>query len=529
MVATYTANLAAVLTTSVASTGYQAVSDLQGTSVAAHGPYVSRLATNEYLNAMNITWNGISTFTSVSEQIIGGSLSAYIFDYPILLYWKNFYDTSCHLTFLPEIEPFDYGIMFNKAFPIEIQDEFNIGILTAQSSAKLAQLENKYVTVSSLCASAHSNNALPGLRFYQVSGLWIILGCAVGIGILVSFYRIVKVHCFGGNILGGRFSDDGMDRSRTLSSTAGSFKLTHLADASSRPSRRMWRGESHQIDPETIGLDLQGSGPPQSSAEMDNATSSSQFPPGPSFAINVAAMTATAAVINQKTISGPPGNQGRTSLMYDALRTSFAKVSTAAKDLAGKVLVDPTAPQPLRGTGDLSGSRSARRSSKFEAMGGKISEAVSLGEMRVQTGNQSLSPFEPASEQEVPSSLLQATAATASRNRRMSTSSPLSPIRGPIVISPQLGGQTVTSNALNSADSLSMPLPPALQFAAPPQIRLPENVGTSLPHSNSSGRINDFYRPRAEDGGQRLLVNKALDRQLNDNYRPGSGSQRSQK
>jgi hypothetical protein len=84
MVATYTANLAAVLTTSVATTGYQVVSDLQGTSVAAHGPYVSRLAINENLNTEDITWNGNSTFTLVSDQIKGGSLSAYIFDYPIL-------------------------------------------------------------------------------------------------------------------------------------------------------------------------------------------------------------------------------------------------------------------------------------------------------------------------------------------------------------------------------------------------------------------------------------------------------------
>lgn len=518
MVATYTANLAAVLTTSVSSSGYQTVSDLQGTTVGAHGPYQARLAANENLNTITITWNGPSTFVNVSSFITSGGISAYIFDYPILLYWKNFYDTACKLTFLPEIEPFDYGIMFNKAFPISIQQEFNIGILTAQSSAKLAQLESKYVTVNSLCAApSSSTTGLTGLVFYQVSGLWIIMGCAVGVGILVSIYRIVQIHCFGAEVAEYGYSEDGAGVTRRpLSFSPGTFKMTHLADAANdMASRRVWRGDSNGYDPETVGLEQNGSGPPQSSTDMEIDQATCSQPPS-QIAITATAVGATAAITSQKTLSGPPGTQERSSNMAGAFRSSFARMSNAARDLAGKVLVDPNAPvrPPV---GDFS-VKSGRRSSRFEALPSKPSE----------TGNPSLSPFDEAdSEQDTSLGPLQVGAIGSASQRR---SNPL-----PKVASPLGQQSSKATDALNSVDSISIPLPPVLPAPAPasaaspspsPSLRRNEE-GTGVPslhHSRSTGRVNDFYRPKTAAAEQpRLLVNKTLEQQMADrSFRGGS-------
>lgn len=86
-VSTYTANLAAALTTAVQQSGYNDINDLRGTNVAAHGIYVSRLGKNEFLHASTINWAGMDTFIEVQNLLLSGAISAYIFDLPLLLYW----------------------------------------------------------------------------------------------------------------------------------------------------------------------------------------------------------------------------------------------------------------------------------------------------------------------------------------------------------------------------------------------------------------------------------------------------------
>ena len=67
-VSTYTANLAAALTTAVQTSGYQSIADLRGTAVAAHGIYVQRLSNNEFLTAQAINWTGQATFVQVNRS-----------------------------------------------------------------------------------------------------------------------------------------------------------------------------------------------------------------------------------------------------------------------------------------------------------------------------------------------------------------------------------------------------------------------------------------------------------------------------
>ncbi len=50
---------------------------------------------NEGLRANALNWNGSSTFMQVMDEINNGNLDAYIFDKPILSYWKSVFDTSC--------------------------------------------------------------------------------------------------------------------------------------------------------------------------------------------------------------------------------------------------------------------------------------------------------------------------------------------------------------------------------------------------------------------------------------------------
>jgi hypothetical protein len=83
LVASYTANLAAVLTSAASQTGYQTINDLRGLTVNAHGVYLDRLARNERVYASRLDWQGEPTFLQVKELLEEGSIQAYIFDKPV--------------------------------------------------------------------------------------------------------------------------------------------------------------------------------------------------------------------------------------------------------------------------------------------------------------------------------------------------------------------------------------------------------------------------------------------------------------
>ena len=570
MVATYTANLAAKLTTSVQTVGFQAASDLQGTSVGAHGPYQQRLAVNHNLNTINTTWAGTSTFLDAFGQIHRKEISAYIFDYPILLYWKNFYDTDCQLTFLPEIEPFDYGIMFNRNFPRDIQGEFNVGILIAQGSAKLAQLEAKYVSVSSSCGATSMMGNENTLTFFQVSGLWIILGCAVGLALLFSAYRIVKVHCFGGVI--EAFDYDHYEHHSPFRRGLSFRKHFHSESftqheispqGASGPiregSKALWPGESQLIDPETTIVRVGSLAPSQ--GEIQKAPSGlPPLYPSPHVAINTSALggsgsgnngasslsqESAARLSNQKTASGPPasgppapgpperglqerGSMSRSSKLYGTLAASFARVGAAAKDLAGKVLVDPNDSPSVRGQASMQGdfsTRSLRTSARYSPG----SCEVGMGEMSVLSGGHQVeeSPFDRVPSRvrrEHATSPSQGATATATATANSPSVVAASSYRRSSVhcitpLSTSLSGKPPAGPSVDkSTNSISLSLPPSS-----PTFRQME--ARTLPHTDSSERLG-FYRPKTDKvngGDTRLLVNKALVERLNTPSK-GSGS-----
>ncbi|KAL6762341.1 hypothetical protein V8C86DRAFT_2520375 [Haematococcus lacustris] len=133
LISSYTANLAAVLTAAASQTGIQSIEDLPGLPVSAHGIYVDRLANNEKLLTTPLNWAGQATFEQVSKMLQSGSLSAYIFDKPILQYWLT-QDKSCSLGLTPDegVMPFDYGMAFHRHFPADMLFDFNLGVLNAQ-------------------------------------------------------------------------------------------------------------------------------------------------------------------------------------------------------------------------------------------------------------------------------------------------------------------------------------------------------------------------------------------------------------
>ena len=117
-------------------------------------------------------------------------MSAYITDYPRLLSYQQIYDTKCQLKFLPQIEQVFYGAVLHQSLPIDVIDGINEAILVAQSDGTLTRLNRVYFS-STTCTPA-----LPpvGVLFSQLSGLWIIIGVSIFIGIMGSLYSIWRHH-----------------------------------------------------------------------------------------------------------------------------------------------------------------------------------------------------------------------------------------------------------------------------------------------------------------------------------------------
>jgi hypothetical protein len=190
VVATYTANLVTYLQGVVVVNGIQSMTDLINTPVYANEIYVELLKQSDYLLATPLIWNGLDTFHEVKAGLLNGSMTAYVQDYPKLLVYQQLYDPQCQLAFLPSIEQVFYGAAIHDSQPPQIEDLINNGVLSAQNDGTLTRLNKIYLSNNVCTPSLPPTDVL----FSQLSGLWAILGCAVGIGIIGSIHGIWRHH-----------------------------------------------------------------------------------------------------------------------------------------------------------------------------------------------------------------------------------------------------------------------------------------------------------------------------------------------
>ena len=109
-------------------------------------------------------WNGGQSFLSVVEKLQTKTISAFIYDKELLVYWMDmYYDTlQCTLKFLGDtgsvIHPFDYGFAFHPNFPDALFHEFNINLIQAQAVDQLLLLKDLYLPDLSTSPAAACNN-----------------------------------------------------------------------------------------------------------------------------------------------------------------------------------------------------------------------------------------------------------------------------------------------------------------------------------------------------------------------------------
>ncbi|KAL6754092.1 hypothetical protein V8C86DRAFT_3166329 [Haematococcus lacustris] len=184
LIASYTANLAAVLTSSATRTGLNTLADLRGLPVLAHGPYMDDLAKNYQVKA----------------KLQAGTISAYIEDRPVMQWYLKNQNADCSLSMTQDtnVGPFDYAMAFHRLSPPSLLDEFNVGVVAAQAANYLNILESRYLGVlgGGSCGAAGGYSA--SLQFSQVAGLWIIMGSVAGFGLLGAAYGVWYHHVHRG-------------------------------------------------------------------------------------------------------------------------------------------------------------------------------------------------------------------------------------------------------------------------------------------------------------------------------------------
>ena len=167
LICSYTANLAAELSAAqlISNATYTSVSDLQGTRVLTSALYAPRLAALSRLDAeVTDRWNGSVSFLNIVEKLQTKTISAFIYDKQLLIYYMDlYYDTlQCTLKFLGDtgsvIHPFDYGFAFHPNFPEALFHEFNINLIQAQAVDELLLLQDLYLPDISSSPAGTCNN-----------------------------------------------------------------------------------------------------------------------------------------------------------------------------------------------------------------------------------------------------------------------------------------------------------------------------------------------------------------------------------
>ncbi|KAG1677364.1 hypothetical protein FOA52_010743 [Chlamydomonas sp. UWO 241] len=272
-VSSYTANLAAALTVTFRTSGFTSVDDLRGLSTRAHGIYVPRIVENQLIRPEPADWHGKDTFLEQRTLLMSGESAAYFFDKPILQYWVRQIDgDECSLEFLGDyVLPFDYGLPVNVALPESVVSSINVGILSnvsasvsagnvalpegvesssdvgllnAQAEGVLARYAVRYQARPTICvAKSTTTGADSSLRFQQVSGLWVILACAVGVGVIGSVWGIYKAHY-----------------RRSTDAEEGEMLTLNFDDAASHPSATSTEYDNFSSSAHTAKNSFQGDG-----------------------------------------------------------------------------------------------------------------------------------------------------------------------------------------------------------------------------------------------------------------------------
>jgi hypothetical protein len=129
------------------------------------------------------------------KDLKANTISGYVIDLPMLQYYKNEFDTDCKTRIISDlVNTFDYGVAFNKNLSDSIILDFNLHLITTMGTSITTRLNDQYLTSQMGACIVSTSVGSGNLGFWEVSGLWIILGCSIGQGVLFACWGVWKHH-----------------------------------------------------------------------------------------------------------------------------------------------------------------------------------------------------------------------------------------------------------------------------------------------------------------------------------------------
>jgi len=185
--ASYTANLAAVLTTQ-RTTAIRSVYDLTGLAVSSIDTYIPYLKSQYGIIASDSNVGNVEGVVKEADLVAKGSLAAFMYDNVVSEYVAASFP-GCAVSVLPDkVLPFDYGVAFKKGTDPELVSNISTAILTIQEQGIISQYADRFLLKNSPCSGANADTNSNQISFESVYGLWVIMGAGLVVGMIIMLF-----------------------------------------------------------------------------------------------------------------------------------------------------------------------------------------------------------------------------------------------------------------------------------------------------------------------------------------------------
>lgn len=192
LMALYSANLTANLTVSQLTNTIRDVGDLPGRAVASWSGYEDSLRDKYKVQIIPYPWADVADERKMAEDLVNGLVSAVVLDDSAL---RSLDADNCDTMIIgQQFDVFDQTVAFPRSTwkNTDFMDAFNIRMRQLLQAGEIENLKEEYIDVQlASCKTDNVDNQYSVVTWKEVSGLWVILGSAVGLGILlIILYRL---------------------------------------------------------------------------------------------------------------------------------------------------------------------------------------------------------------------------------------------------------------------------------------------------------------------------------------------------
>eukprot|EP00243_Klebsormidium_subtile_P011485 TRINITY_DN6530_c0_g1_i1.p1 TRINITY_DN6530_c0_g1~~TRINITY_DN6530_c0_g1_i1.p1 ORF type:complete len:470 (+),score=51.89 TRINITY_DN6530_c0_g1_i1:447-1856(+) len=185
LVAMYTGNAAAILTTSQVDMSIQSIEDLQGKSWGAYKNTVDIMHLNGWNPTVLFAPQNAAETEDMLQQLVTGAIEGLVWDCGYVDYTTV---TRCNIYKVGDcITEDNRALAFWQNATGSLINAFSTAILTLEESSELSHLHQVFIQPTSTICANEAAGAQQQVTFGQVSGLWIVLAATIAVSVGLAF------------------------------------------------------------------------------------------------------------------------------------------------------------------------------------------------------------------------------------------------------------------------------------------------------------------------------------------------------